>query len=135
MKREYGRGLDWYNAQFKEQNGGCAVCWDGPGTRRLNIDHDHAWKKVKIEAIKVGFGIWSAKGAYNGELYTAAGGTKSSAIRQLKEKLLSASVRGLLCHRCNRALVLFRDDEEYLEAAAEYLRRFRSRPLTGRGVL
>ena len=31
-------------------------------------------------------------------------------------------IRGLICHRCNRAIGLFRDDPELLEAAAAYLR-------------
>src|ERR1043166_3270839 len=34
----------------------------------------------------------------------------------------SGVFRGLLCNRCNRAMGLFRDDPEILEAAANYLR-------------
>ena len=33
-------------------------------------------------------------------------------------------VRGRLCQECNKALGLFKDNLEVLEAAIEYLRRF-----------
>lgn len=39
---------------------------------------------------------------------------------------VSGRVRGLLCHRCNTALGLFRDDPEVLKRAIEYLGHFRS---------
>lgn len=35
----------------------------------------------------------------------------------------SGIVRGLLCHRCNQALGLFKDSEQNLERALDYLKR------------
>jgi len=34
----------------------------------------------------------------------------------------SGKVRGLLCHNCNRALGLLKDNEDYLERAKDYLK-------------
>lgn len=40
----------------------------------------------------------------------------------------SGQVRGLLCHRCNLALGLFRDDVKVLRRAAEYVARHQAAP-------
>jgi hypothetical protein len=123
LLKGYGRGLDWYNQQLKKQNGGCAVCYDGPGTRRLNIDHDHHYVDVKIISEKFKDG-WSATATYNGEEYVGFNKKKSLAIRKVKDDLLRESVRGLLCHRCNRALIMLRDKPDLVRKAADYLENF-----------
>jgi hypothetical protein len=125
MKRKYGRGLDWYNAQLSDQGGGCAVCGDGPGTRRLNIDHDHKWKYVKIVASKIGK-WWSAAATYCGKQFSCfpASGKRADAVSGVKESLKTSSVRGLLCHRCNRAAILLRDSPVLLRKMASYIEKF-----------
>ena len=134
ITKVYGRGLDWYNSQFEKQGGGCAVCGDGPKTRRLHIDHDHKFKYTKIEYRKTVFsGTWVGEATYNGELYVESGKTKSEVKKKIYDRLKPASVRTLLCHRCNRAMILFKDHPEILRKAAEYLEKFQTgSPLSGR---
>ena len=125
MKREYGKSLAWYNEQFGTQNGGCSVCGDGPGTRRLNIDHDHKWKSVKVCAEKTGK-FWKASATYLGSRVVCypRSGSRRDAVSGVREILKSKSVRGLLCHRCNRAMILFRDSPALLRQAIRYLEKF-----------
>lgn len=123
LQKQYGRGLDWYTSQFEKQNFGCAVCTDGPGTRRLHVDHDHRYKYVKIESRKC-IGEWETTSTYSGNQYVNVGHTKSEAIQKMKLELKRDSCRGLLCHRCNRAMILFRDNPELLEKAIIYLKKF-----------
>jgi len=126
MQRVYGRDLAWYEHQFEVQGFGCAVCKDGPKTRRLHIDHDHRYRYVKIDTKKIGKGYWVGAASYNNILFTGIGKTKSEVIQKIKQELKEASVRGLLCHRCNRALILLKDDTEILAKAAEYLKKFQA---------
>jgi hypothetical protein len=133
MQKTYGRDLAWYEEQFELQGRHCAICPDGPKTRRLHIDHDHHYVDVKIKTFKEEapyLGSWAASGLYNFTEYTGYGPTKSAAIRMVKDKLKAASVRGLLCHRCNRAMILFKDKSYLLRKAADYLDEFS--PLSGR---
>lgn len=134
LLKEYGKGLDWYNKQFERQNHGCAVCGDGPGTRRLHVDHDHTYTKVKLISKKTD-GVWEVKAGYRTQWYFSYSRfKKSEAVRAIKQQLKIASVRGLLCHRCNRAMILLRDKPELLRKAAEYLENFGC-PLSGQGVV
>ena len=51
--RKFGKGTNWYDEKFKEQNGVCAVCgkpetapsWHGP--RSLAIDHNHLTGQIR----------------------------------------------------------------------------------------
>ena len=128
LQKVYGRDLEWYNQQFELQGRHCAVCPDGPGTRRLHVDHDHKYQRVKIETGKVYKGFWSGSAIYNDILFTADGKTKSEVIQKIKQSLKEASVRGLLCHRCNRAMILFKDQIEIIRKAADYLEKFQAAP-------
>ena len=122
-KKKYGVGTDWYEQKLEEQNGGCAICGSTPKTRDLHIDHDHSYKKVKIETTKLHTGQypWMASTLYLGKSFTAQERTKSEAIREVRKKLKTASVRGLLCFPHNTALRHFSDNPELLRAGADYL--------------
>ena len=122
LQKTYNRDLKWYDSQLKEQGGGCAVCGKPPGTRRLHVDHDHSWKKVKIETVKSpDTGKWIATAKYLGKDYTSCGLKKSLAARDVKRQLLRDSVRGLLCYAHNAGLQKFSDRPDLLRAAADYL--------------
>lgn len=124
LLKSYGRGLDWYNEQFKIQLGGCKVCGDGPKTRRLHVDHDHRWVDVKVASKKVN-GVWVAQAEYNNEwFFSQSFFKKSEAVNAVKLELKKNSVRALLCHRCNRAMILFKDRPGILLKAAYYLENF-----------
>lgn len=129
LLKTYGRNLAWYNEQFEKQNRGCAVCGDGPGTRRLHVDHDHKWKQIKIKSVRSNGG-WCADAWYCGHHYSSCWIKKADAVRDVREDLKRESVRGLLCHRCNRAMILLRDNPGLLRIAAGYLEDFQN-PLTG----
>lgn len=120
LQKTYNRDLVWYDTQLKSQSGGCGVCGRPPGTRRLHIDHDHSWKKVKVEAMKVGE-AWAAKAVYLGKLYLEGAVKKSLAVRAVKRAMLRDSVRGLLCYSHNAGLQKFQDDPKLLRSAADYL--------------
>jgi hypothetical protein len=128
-----------YNITLKDRayleslhDGKCWICGLPPVTRGLHVDHDHSWKKVKIEVSKLG-DKWATSATYNGVGYGASATKRSLAVRDLKLKLLRASVRGLLCYNHNTAIAKFRDSTDDLISAAEYLTNFkRSSPLNSR---
>ena len=122
LRKTYGVSLDWYDQKFKEQGGGCAICHKPPTSRRLHIDHDHSWKKVKIDAQQQSLSKnWKASAIYLGKEYIAGGAKRSLAVREIKKMLLRASVRGLLCYSHNAGLQKFQDDPKFLRSAADYL--------------
>ncbi len=123
LQKTYNRDLAWYNEQLKKQHGGCAICERPPGTRRLHVDHDHSWKKIKVEAANIGIGdhTWVASAVYLSREYIASGKKKSIAVKSVKRMMLRDSVRGLLCYSHNAGLQKFQDDPKLLRAAANYL--------------
>lgn len=121
LQKQYGKSLEWYEEKFEEQ-GGCAVCGDQPGTRRLNVDHDHTYTKVKIATEKdLATGLWMIEADYRNQHFGTMNKNRNLGIQEMKLTLKSASVRGLLCHRCNRAMILFRDRVDLLDKAIGYL--------------
>jgi hypothetical protein len=122
LLKTYGITLAEYDEMLEQQGGVCAICHRPPVTVRLSVDHDHAWKRVRIITEKVGE-IWKGFAAYNARSYHFGSTKRGDVVRRIKQMLLRASIRGLLCVWCNRGLQRFRDSPEALEAAAQYLRK------------
>jgi hypothetical protein len=123
LQKLYGVTLANYNEELKKQGGVCKICLRPPVTVSLSVDHDHAWKKVKIiPSPAAPSGIYVVA-RYNRKNYHAQGSTSRAAKKHMRQVLLRASVRGLLCASCNRGLQRFRDNPDNLLRAAEYLRK------------
>jgi len=121
LQRTYGVGLDWYYEQLGRQNGVCAISGALPGARRLHVDHDHSWKKIKISATSLcgkPSPRWHASATYLGKHFETVDINKRGVVRKLREILKRASVRGLLCYSCNAGLRKFLDIPAYFRAAA-----------------
>lgn len=121
LQKTYGVTLAWYDSQLEKQGGGCAICGTPPGARRLHVDHDHSWTKVKITYRKLSKGLWHGFAKYNGRSYESVAGNKSGVAQKIKPQLLRASVRGLLCYPHNAGLQKFQDRPALFRAAAKYL--------------
>ena len=131
LQKTYNITLREYEEMAKQNNGCCWVSGKPAGTRRLHVDHDHSWKKVKIDTAKLKGG-WCASGIYNKVEYVGFNTKKSLAVRKVKRDLLRASVRGLLSYQINSGLQKFGDDPRLLRAAADYLENFqKGSPLSG----
>jgi len=131
LLRAYNITLQEYDEMAKRNNGCCWVSGKPAGTRRLHVDHDHSWKKVKIETTKLKEG-WEAVATYNESEFVGFNTKKSLAVRKVKRDLLRASVRGLLSYQINSGLQKFGDDPRLLRAAADYLENFKKgSPLSG----
>lgn len=123
LQRTYGINSEEYDKLLESNNGNCWICGFPPSKNRLAVEHDHAYKKAKIIAVK-SEGLWLAEAEYNGFRYAAVSAQRSDAVRQLRGLLLRGSIRGLACPWCNRALRFVRDRAEVLRNAAQYLDNF-----------
>jgi hypothetical protein len=131
LQKAYNITLADYEKMEKTHGGKCWISGRPPGSRRLHVDHDHSWKKVKITTSKLSeTGNWVATANYLHTDYTGYGAKKSLAVREVKRKLLRASVRGLLTYSINAGLQKFSDDPKLLRVAADYLEKHQG-PLTG----
>jgi hypothetical protein len=119
LLKTYGISLEEYWIMHTAQRGSCAICHAWAKTRKLNVDHDHAIASSKIVVQKSEPGVWSATVGYQFIFCTAP--TRKEVRALAKHLLLRRSVRGLVCHRCNRGLQMFSDSPERLLAAAEYV--------------
>jgi hypothetical protein len=103
----------------------CMICGAAPKTRRLDTDHDHRFKYYKI-VIKPG--LYKNFWAGISELGLAVmEPTRKAARERVKFLTKGRSIRGRLCHRCNRGLQMFLDSPRRLRAAADYLEAFAKR--------
>ena len=96
LVRIYHKTLDWYEEQFKAQNGCCIICGKperclGSGRKTksaLVVDHNHE---------------------------CCSG-----------EKSCGECVRGLICDDCNHILGFAHDNPEILESAISYLKKYKA---------
>jgi hypothetical protein len=130
LLRKYGIGAADYQRMFEEQGGCCGICRRPQElfTKRFAVDHDHGWKRVKIDSGKNLSASendhgWFARAFYLGAFIRTDRMKKNDAVRAMKARLKTKSVRGLLCPFCNRGLRYYADDPNRLANAAEYLKR------------
>lgn len=133
LQRLYGITLEDYNQMLQDQVGVCAICGRYPIKVPLSVDHDHKWKYLKVR-VEMTLGIEHGATLDTSDpavmlapvQYRARvgfGRTTKEARQDLKEKLKRASIRGLLCFRCNGGLRKYDDRPERMEKAAAYLRK------------
>jgi hypothetical protein len=103
------RNLNW-------KNNICKACrWKktNENNRKTKAWNKYNWKKYGIEDLEEAFRIYNTEKSCN-----ICG---SSDKLHLDHCHSSKKVRGMLCHKCNRALGFFNDSSETLRKAAEYI--------------
>jgi Recombination endonuclease VII len=128
LKKVYGISLSEYEMLLEEQEGVCAVCGAPPKTRRLHVDHDHKVAAMKLENVhKLPItGKWTGEIPHFGVNFVCE--TKKQLYKEARHFLQRKSIRGLLCHRCNRGLQAFQDSHIRLSRASAYVAAFRNQP-------
>ncbi len=124
---------DWYDGKARK---GCAICGKIPDPEgiSLHVDHDHSIRDRKVVAERTSsvgpcrVNGWRASALYHGILYSADSIQKNKAISDVRRQLKRASVRGLLCWACNKALGRARfggqkDNQVLIQRAADYLKQ------------
>ena len=129
LRRTFGITLDEYNVRLADQGGVCKICGRPPGTKRLAVDHDHKFDRIKITIIKYGNAFKGSCPTFPSSVLirTYVGITKIEVRKSLRLYLRRKSIRGIICVNCNRGLQKFYDKPERFEAAARYLREFEER--------
>jgi hypothetical protein len=131
--RKFGWTLAQIDAMFALQGNVCKICGRPPGIRRLNVDHDHAFDRVKLFIERLPDWNWAAFLDDHSASAIAIGLTRKEARANGKRELRRRSVRGGLCLRCNKGIQMFEDSkaplppEQRFENAAKYFRDFRSK--------
>ncbi len=119
-RKHYGLSLTEVDALFTANGNVCEICGRPPGSHRLSIDHDHRIARSKIVTTKALLG-WEAAVTVEGLMTVFPGASRKIARAAARLWLLRRSIRGALCHRCNRALQLLSDNAKSALNAASYL--------------
>lgn len=119
-----------YEAQLKNQGGGCRICGKPPTGKALHVDHDHAIERKKILSRRVLGEGWCAY-TKDPAIYQT-GSLKSMAIGKVRRLLKRASVRGILCWKCNTSLKKFNDNPVLMRSSAEYIEDYNEKVTQGR---
>jgi len=122
-RKKYGISLEEYNQMSEERNHLCDVCKQPSGENALAVEHCHRWRYVKIMSAKRPSGSWVANAHYWGNFYADIADKKNEAIQEVRRQLQRASVRGLACFPCNRAIRAVRNRPDIAQGIADYLRR------------
>lgn len=134
--KKFGWTLAEVNAMFADQKNVCAACHRPPGERRMSVDHDHVYDRVKITVSRITegqehpFHFLGTATDHNGVFYSMYVKTRKDARPAIRKLLRRVSVRGGLCLRCNKGLAMFEDSKaplppaERLDNLAAYLRKF-----------
>src|SRR6266576_4691071 len=131
--KKFGWSLAEVDALFESQGNVCAACGRPPGERRMSVDHDHAYDRVKIIVSKYGSQGWFAEGNFEGQHCYDVQPTRKLAREVVRRMLRRLSIRGGLCFLCNSGLQKFEDSKaplppaERLDRLAQYLRRFKGK--------
>lgn len=131
LLKTYGITLAEYDEMLSAQDAVCSICTKPPVNRRLHVDHCHKFRYIKVHAfrlVKTQGWIALAEENIGGRVLTfkGIGCRKTEAVRDVRSQIKRASVRGLLCFRCNSGLEKFSDEPQRLLAAANYLTRFQN---------
>jgi hypothetical protein len=124
-QKHYCISAEEYDVLLAKQGGVCKICGTAPKTRPLAVDHWHGWRYLKIVFAKIGE-CWLASCPAWENIGAGQGALRRDAITSIRRLLLRASIRGLLCSRCNPGLINFRDNPARLRAAADYVESFTS---------
>lgn len=129
--KEFGWALAEVDALFESQGNVCKICGRPPGVRRLNLDHDHAFDRMKLFIERLRDWNWAAFLNPTDASCISIGTTRKEARQNAKRELRRRSVRGGLCLRCNKGIQMFEDSkaplspEERFDNAAKYFRDFK----------
>lgn len=97
-------------------------CWVSVSRKRKDQLHRVTVPKVQYEV------LFELQGGRCAICNTPSGSNNRGDKLSVDHCHTSHQIRGLLCHKCNTALGLFKDDEDRLRAALSYLQTARLRP-------
>lgn len=131
--KKFGWSLAEVDALFESQGNVCAACGRPPGERRMSLDHDHAFDRMKLYIERLPDWNWAAFLNKTDAGCISIGTTRKEARENGRRYLRRKSVRAGLCLRCNKGLAMFEDSKaplppaERLERLALILRRFQGK--------